>query len=292
MRERKSMMFKRGQIWWLKKDSNEVSPHIMDAKDRYYLIVSCDLNNAKAPIANVLVISSKENDHLPIHIPFFMPSGKKSIIECEQIYTKSITKFQEGYYEGVVSDEVMKEVDRALTNQLGIKAEIPGIEAVTELVEELVAKRIKQVNPKGISDDMVLSVCKKISDMFDQVSPVESKPVDFVKESPVGKNLLESEKEETKPETKGSLFKPYYEKYVETKPSNVKPTFIKPEVSEIPTKEMDKPFKRPRAKWTEEKKKQFLDDCDAMSPRKVMEKYNLKNLQSVYQKKYLITSGK
>lgn len=267
MSEKRSMFFQRGQIWWLKKDYNEFTPHIMEAKDRYYLVVSCGENNINAPIANVVVISSRLYDNLPMHVPFKMPNGKDSIIECEHIYTKSITKFKEGSYVGVVSDDVMKNVDKALSSQLSLNKSVPGFDVISNMVEEIAVKKFQSMDKTCITDDMILSVCKRISDMFD--SQFLNK-TEHVKENYV----LEQKEIETK-KRQSSAIEKFNRRLIKTEEI---------QNSRKPTKK--------RRKWTDEMKKQFLNDCESMSPREVMEKYEMSSVKSVYQMKYLISNGK
>lgn len=258
MSEQRSMLFKRGQIWWLKRDANETTPHIMESKDRYYLVVSCDINNIKAPIANVVIISSKEYDHLPMHIPFIMPSGVKSIVECEHVYTKSITKFKEGQYRGAVSDDVMDEVDKALARQLGVVQTVPGVDFITKILEEVVTKKMEEVT-SNISD-------LKIDETVERIC----------------KNMLDKREEEQKLLEVSNPKETSLEK-----PQNVQKEKA---VKQAPKK--DKLKNKESQIWTEEKRIQFLIDCDEMSPSEVMKKYNFKSVQTVYQTKYRINNRK
>lgn len=47
------------------------------------------------------------------------------------------------------------------------------------------------------------------------------------------------------------------------------------------------PEKKPkRNSWTKESRKQYLQDCETMTPQELMKKYNFKSIQSVFQTKY------
>lgn len=49
----------------------------------------------------------------------------------------------------------------------------------------------------------------------------------------------------------------------------------------------DESPKRKRNTWTTEAKLQYLQDCEQMSPQQVQQKYGFKNVQSVFQMKYM-----
>lgn len=280
-RELRSSYYSRGQIWWLEKDVNEYNGHTMDAKDRYYLVVSNELNNINAPIANVLVISSRPYDRLPTHIPFKMMSGKDSIIECEQIYTKSIEKFKRGRYIGTVSSYVMDQVSRALAAQLQL----------TSILSESVP--IRRPRP-------VTSVYRKEDDNVPTIKrdPVVSKETEC-KIEVVSKEMNEtSEIKEVTP-MKTAEHKSQVDKFNERLKKTEAIQKELPELKDDPIKE-SKPIEKDMnnsnlkkgRRWTEEMKIQFLVDCDKMSPREIMTKYGFSSVNGVYTKKYTLLNNR
>ena len=276
----KSMYFQRGQIWWLERDANEMTPHVMESKDRYYLVLSCTENNQSAPIANVCVISSKKYDGYPMHVPFTMPSGKYSIIECEHIYTKSITKFKKGQYAGVVPDHIMDRVNVALARQLSIQQYIPGYEAIEDMIVKIAQLKKEQMfSPREVTDDTVLSICKRISDIFEIEPYSESQQVieepQVVEEVKVTEDVKIIEEVKTIDEVSEGKVKQVKPKKRKSKKSKTK---------KIVNTRAGKP-KRTYNRWTEERVIQFLYDCDAMTLEEVANKYNLSNAESAYKTK-------
>lgn len=270
---RKACLFARGQIWYLKRDTNEVTPHVMESKDRYYLVVSCKENNENAPIANVCVISSKDYDHRPMHVKITMPSGKFSIVECEHIYTKSITKFQEGEYVGTVPEHVMNEVTVTLANQLGLTSALPGVNAIMDMVSTIAEKKQKELASKSyVTDDMVLSVCKRISDMFDVALTKTSNNIPET----TPKVIDEVSEEKSVTQVKSKIPKSSIDKFNERLKKS----------QEIITKSPG------RNKWNDETIKIFLQDCDNLPMNEVVAKYGFKNIKSAYQTKYIFTNRK
>lgn len=146
--------FNRGDVWFLhlpteKGDGSEKSS--VQKKSRPYLIVSCEENNLNAPTFNVVPITSRDNDGLPMHVNFRFGDGtvdaRNQMVLCEQITTVDIMTFNNSrsYFMYRVSIEIMNRVDEALTRQLGLKPRVADMKVLERIVTELAEKQYAEI---------------------------------------------------------------------------------------------------------------------------------------------------
>lgn len=150
--------FRRGDVWFLhfpNEDGDRIEGSSVQQKSRPYLIVSCEENNLNAPTFNVLPISTRDNDHLPMHVYYKYQDGtnggRNQTIFCEQITTVSALVFNDprSYFMYSFSIEFMNKVDNALAAQLGLRPRIADMHILERIIHELAeAERAKVESAK------------------------------------------------------------------------------------------------------------------------------------------------
>ncbi len=146
--------FRRGDVWFLhfpNEKGDGIDGSSVQKKSRPYLIVSCEENNLNAPTFNVLPISTRDNDHLPMHIYFRyqdgVNGGRNQLIFCEQITTVSALVFNDprSYFMYSFNLEFMNKVDDALAAQLGLRPRIADMHILERIVHELAEAEMAKV---------------------------------------------------------------------------------------------------------------------------------------------------
>lgn len=142
--------FRRGDVWFLhfnSEDGDGKNASSVEKKSRPYLIVSCEENNMNAPIFNVIPITTRNNDRLPMHVFFVYqdgtPNGRNQLVLCEQITTVSELVFNHPQSRFMYSFDLafMNKIDEALTRQLGLKPRVADMKIIERLIDELAAKK-------------------------------------------------------------------------------------------------------------------------------------------------------
>lgn len=270
--------YRRGDVWFLHFDDETGDgsrTSSVQKKSRLYLIVSCEENNLNAPIFNVIPITTRDSDHLPMHVYFrYMDGpegGRNQIILCEQITTVSIEVFRSSKSRFLYSFniEMMNKVDEALTRQLGLKPRIADMHVLERIVNELAeteAKRIEAQKEKEVSmrvEALAAMLIKKFNLNLDTTALLNGTEyrdaeVQYADKSAV-KTMRETAAERRKPE----------------------PAAPEKTVSSARTeKSDDKPKKR--HKWSIEEKRQFLADYKKLSISQMSEKYGIKKSSVSY----------
>lgn len=270
--------YRRGDVWFLHFDDETGDgsrTSSVQKKSRPYLIVSCEENNLNASIFNVIPITTRDSDHLPMHVYFrYMDGpegGRNQIILCEQITTVSIEVFRSSKSRFLYSFniEMMNKVDEALTRQLGLKPRIADMHVLERIVNELAeteAKRIATMKEKEVSmrvEALAAMLIKKFNLNLDTTALLNGteyrdSEMQYANKSDV-KTMRETAAERRKPET------------VTPKKTDVQAGTGESE---------DKP--RKRHKWSIEEKKQFLEDYRKLPISKMSEKYGIKKSSVTY----------
>lgn len=108
-------MVKRGQIWYV--DMGSTYEGSIQGGKRPVVIVSNNKGNYYSPILLVVPITSSITKHdLPTHVEIQL--RVPSTVLCEQIFT--VNKYDLISYEGMVTDEEIKEIDKALKISLNL----------------------------------------------------------------------------------------------------------------------------------------------------------------------------
>lgn len=110
-------MIERGQIWIADLGSNVGS---VQSKIRPVIVIQNNVGNKFAPTVNVLPMTSNNCKRLPPHYTLHNSClNKESTVLSESITTISIKQLIR--YKGIIEDNDLKEIERKLINQLGIK---------------------------------------------------------------------------------------------------------------------------------------------------------------------------
>lgn len=270
--------YRRGDVWFLHFDDETGDgsrTSSVQKKSRPYLIVSCEENNLNAPIFNVIPITTRDSDHLPMHVYFrYMDGpegGRNQIILCEQITTVSIEVFRSSKSRFLYSFniEMMNKVDEALTRQLGLKPRIADMHVLERIVNELAeteAKRIEAQKEKEVSmrvEALAAMLIKKFNLNLDTTALLNGTEyrdaeMQYADKSAV-KTMRETAAERRNPEPAAP------EKTVSSARAE---------------KSDDKPKKR--HKWSIEEKRQFLADYKKLSISQMSEKYGIKKSSVSY----------
>lgn len=166
--------FRRGDVWFLHFNSEcgdgKVASSV-EKKSRPYLIVSCEENNMNAPTINVVPITTRNNDHLPMHVFFVYqdgtPNGRNQMVLCEQITTVSELVFNHPQSHFMYSFDLvfMNKIDEALTRQLGLKPRVADMKIIERLIDELASKKEAELKRAKEAE-----VQKRVEDIVAQLS--------------------------------------------------------------------------------------------------------------------------
>ena len=270
--------YRRGDVWFLHFDDETgdgIKTSSVQKKSRPYLIVSCEENNLSAPTFNVVPITTRDSDHLPMHVYFrYMDGpegGRNQLILCEQITTVSVEVFRssKSRFMYSFSIEVMNKVDEALTRQLGLKPRIADMHVLERIVNELAeteAKRIAAMKEKEVQmrvEALAATLIKKFNLNLDTTALLNGTEyrdaeLHYADKADV-KTMRETAAERRKPE-----------------PIVPKKTVALKQAEES----SDKPKKR--HKWSTEEKQQFLADYKKLSISQMSEKYGIKKSSVSY----------
>ena len=169
--------YRRGDVWWLKlpyENGDGIKDSSVQRKSRPYLIVSCEENNLNAPTLNVVPISTRDSDHLPMHVYFRYQEAangeRNQLILCEQVTTVSIKVFEDNrsYFMYSLNLDLMNKVDEALTRQLGLKPRIADMHVLERIVHELAETELSRIEAMKKKDSgmRVEQLAQYLSDKF------------------------------------------------------------------------------------------------------------------------------
>ncbi|MDF2615421.1 MAG: hypothetical protein K0Q47_76 [Sedimentibacter sp.] len=293
------------------------------AKSRTYLIVSCKENNEMSTTINCVVVSTKAFDYYPMHVPFEF-GGVQQMVQCEQIRTFDIREFTrlKAYYKFSLTQALMDRVNIALIGQLELNNCIPGYSSIMSMIENIAkikAEEMKNMYRQATEDD-VADLAAKVESMLkpsanDIVKKPETKPDAVYASNSSNKSAIEysNSKHQTKSVSgsnnvtnRQNQVDKFNNKYDKSNNGNIQsrgfntvlpPGFkLEPETKTVETKKPEsiqkqteeKKVSKPngRNSWDEKTVKQFLADCEKLSPEEIASTYNLKDKKTVYQYKY------
>jgi mRNA-degrading endonuclease toxin of MazEF toxin-antitoxin module len=115
--------YKRGSIWFYKEPQWVEKTKGVQGYSRPCLIISNDVFNSYSPVVNVVMLTTNLEKNSQNHINIYKNGCnsrlRDSTILIEQIKTVPIANL--GEYFGVLSDELMQEVEKQIMIHLGIK---------------------------------------------------------------------------------------------------------------------------------------------------------------------------
>lgn len=271
--------FRRGDVWYLHFNDERgdgLKGSSVQKKSRPYLIVSCEENNLNAPTFNVVPITTRDSDHLPMHVYFRYQEGaeaRNQLVLCEQITTVSALTFNDpkSYFMYSFKLEFMNKVDEALTRQLGLKPRIADMHILERIIHELAESEMAKVEAakKKEANMRVENLAEYLAKVF---------RLDITTQSL--QEGLQYRPEELQHAEQATI----KQMQNTAKERSVSPTIVPPKPdttnAEVPTGKVV--TKRRRARWTEEDKKQFLLDYKSLSIAQMSEKYGIKKSSVAY----------
>lgn len=289
---------KRGMVFWLnlsevydmglkfKAHNGKEYKTSVQRGNRPYLVVSNNQGNDSAPTCNVVPITTEDKTDIPVHVKFTY-GGLPQTILVEQPMTVDIMAL--GDYMCTLSDDIMKEVEKAQMIQYDIRPTVTymdlKLENLLSHLEETVSRIIKermdviQVKKEEVKTAAIEDTALQLGQMLEDLCKPTSKPVEIAAPLQESKEIMMQQPKQKKPNYAGmspvEKFNARYSHFTNAS----KPTSLKE-----PTKAVKKSSKRNT--WTLEKRQQYLEDCEKLSPQEVMKKWNLSTVQSVFQTKY------
>lgn len=303
--------YRRGDVWFLHFNdaTGDGSPtSSVQKKSRPYLIVSCEENNLNAPTFNVVPITTRDSDHLPMHIYFrYMDGhegGRNQLVLCEQITTVSVETFLDpkSRFMYSFSIEFMNKVDEALTRQLGLKPRVADMQVLERIVHELAdaeQKKLQLEKDKEVTlrvEALAEFLIKKFNLSLTTTAllngteyrDAEMQYADKAEVQAMRKTAAErrkppkSELQEVCDEVGITKTQFLAEAYGKSEPTHLEPAR---KVAKRKLDEKTKPVEekvRKRRTWSLEEKKQFLHDYDTLTTMQMADKYNIKKSTIAY----------
>lgn len=253
--------FNRGDVWFLHlpTENGDGQPKSsVQKKSRPYLIVSCEENNLNSPTFNVVPITTRDNDGLPMHVYFRWGDGtadaRNQLILCEQITTVDIMTFnnQRSYFMYRLSVDLMNKVDETLAKQLGLKPRVADMKVLERIVTELAEKQYAEI--AAAKEKEATMRMEKLAEYLAKKFNIKLDTLDLTNDTEYRDEELRQVDKET----------------VKTMRETAKARRTKPK--ESPKTAV---VKQKRTPWTETQKRGFLVEYETMPVDKVMAKYDM-----------------
>lgn len=285
--------FRRGDVWYLHLstetgDGNTNSS--VQKKSRPYVIVSCEENNLNSMTFNVIPITTRDSDHLPMHVYFRYEDGsanaRNQLVLCEQITTVSILAFNDpkSHFMYSFNEEFMLKIDEALTRQLGLKPRVADMTVLERIVKELAEAQVAEIKKQKEKEagmrveELATFLAKKFN--------IELTAADLQN----GTEYRDAEMQYADKATVQTMRETAAERRKQPK-SELQAVCDEASITktQLPTEDCGKAnpthleqSRSKRCKWTLEEKKQFLADYSALPVGKMAEKYGLKKSSVAY----------
>lgn len=281
-------------------------------KERPWIVISNNRGNSTSSTCTVAPITSENKGHRPHHVEY-MYKGKHQTILLEQLRTVDSDALGEYFY--TVSDSILRNIERALAYQFDIRPSISTtdfaldttLKNLEQIISSIIQEKVKeytstvQVKPAIIPDSQIEDTALRLGHMVEKAcakslkpnitieNKSENKPVEVIEPKSEPKQAVQEIKSH-KPERLSQVDK-FNQRLQKAHQITGKPVHnhsIPEPVKQVEPKE-DKPVqvtKKKRNTWTPEKRLQYLDDCERLTPEEVMNKWNLGSIPSVFQTKY------
>lgn len=268
--------YRRGDVWFVYRPTEQLTKdntsHVQK-KSRPFLIVSCEENNNCAPTINAIPITSREFDHLPMHV-YYQYQNHAQMILCEQITTLDMSDLENPHsnYMYGLSESIMLQVDDALAAQLGIKARVADMKVLENIIDKLASD--KEAEMKRKYEDALEARVETIANMLAKKFGIDLKPADMLSGltyRPEQLRNVSTDKINKIEHVAKERTTPHFTVELELPPVSVKDS-SKSNTIETPKQ---KTTKRAYHQWTSSSMKKFIDECQSMGYDKVAAKYNI-----------------
>ena len=309
----------RGMVFWFdpSKAYGESSEYLsnlgktcvshLQKKERPWVVVSNNRGNSSSAICTIAPITSENKPYRPHHVEFRY-EGKRQIVLLEQLRT--VDSYALGGYMYTVSDSVLRDIERAIAYQFDIRPSIATTDfaldttlknleqVISSIIQEKVKEYTVSVQPNVIPTSQIQDTALRLGHMVEELCTKEVKPVVESKTSnPVATKTTSKPAKPKKsvnppaaPEQPVQEIKPHkqperlsqVDKFNQRLQKAQQITGKPVQNHSVP----EQPVKRKRNKWTPDKCREYLNDCEKFAPEEVMKKWNLSSIQSVFSTKY------
>lgn len=240
----------RGQVWFLVDPNAPVEYQgSVQGKNRPWLVVSNNMCNQSSPAYTVVPLTTARKTTLPTHV--IIDDGKvEQTILCEQIRTITANTFcnNGSYYKYTLSEKTMREVDEALSVQLGLQICFPNSDRYWESLERLIRAQVRTaIDTAKVSPIDINAVANMLNDKVAEIAKQEVTPAPSIIEQMAPRPLP-----------------------------------LEPVTIDVPCdKEAEPPLARRRVAWTDEAMKEFLDYLYKHGTHETCKKYRM-SVTTVY----------
>lgn len=263
-----STKYARGTVWMCEEDDvidGEIirkgfRTHVQK-KTRPVLILSSNFGNSHSPVVNVLPITSQSKP-CSVNVEVLNEDHEVNYILCNQIKTVDASSLT--YYMSTVDESVIREVEKTTQMVLGISQPkiAKSIEDIKELIENVSTMRFNDLSNREEFDNIMSNIAKGLEDNYkhlieNYISNINASARRLRESAP---NL--SAAVETKSNNGVNDDKSSSNEYNKLENKNSK--------SERPKRKM-----KPRGYWTEERKRQYIEDFDNHTIRWIMINYEI-----------------
>lgn len=289
----------------------QIQSHLQ-IENRPWMVVSNDEGNLNGPTCNIVPITQEPKPPLPCHVKFTY-EGRIQTALCEQIRTVDSAVLKDFMY--IVSDSVLRDIERALAVQFSIRPSITTsdftldttLKNLEKIISQIIQERVNaykaEVSPSALPISQIEDTAIHLRHMIEDLCGVpeqetKKSTAEETTQTPVqpavkaeipskpAEKPVHREKHPDKPLSQIEKFNRKLQKTRELNGS-VQPQKVQEPKPEQPVEDS----KRPRNKWTLEKRKEYLEDCEKLPPSEVMKKWNLNSIRSVFSTKYACKSA-
>lgn len=251
--------FERGQVWMVRfRNPGEAYGHEQN-KDRPWLIVSVGKFNKSSGMCTMVPITTREFASTPAQVLFYNERDQKNVILCEQI--RSFDTKSGAYtfdYMGNLSDAIMEKVDVALSVHLGMHYSPITLKNLQESVEAVV----KSVGHMQTKADTPKFTDQDVAEFATKLQESAKANLEVSIEAPAASVAFSNNKT------------PEVEVAVTTKPSKT-----------ADKDDGNKSKGKHRRNWTTAKIEEYLNDCNTLPMKAIMDKWGFKKKSDVYSTK-------
>ena len=264
--------FERGQVWMIRFKYKEQVGHEQD-KDRPWLILSVGRYNGSSGMITAVPITTRDAVRYPSQVMFTNDRNTSNIILCEQIRSFD---YKSGSYlmdfVGNISNEILEKVDVAISIHLGLHYSPITLQKLYDSMEAIIKSvgymQQKADTPK-FTDDDVLQFAEKLQELATTTDEEETHR-DIIEDMDKAYGIINDEVANTKIEMNTTEYE---------RPDILDQDTIRS--IEVKTK---------RIRWTSEKCKEFIHDCNTMPVEDIMSKWGIMKKSRYYSMKNYVLS--
>jgi len=314
-------VFSRGNVYYY--DLGDIQPNRIEGKKRPVVIISNDIGNKKGDVVTIAPITTRPKSSVGPYQVYYEFEGRPQVILLEQC--RCINKHDLGEYIGRLSELVMKKIDIALAVEFDLnisERELSSLDFLNKLestlnliikqktakfdkyIEDKFTKYEEHVNNVNSRDTVnyinsftdiqnkFITTNDNITNLKSMIDETNKSTVSFHEDLKIVKDLYVANSKKLD-DILNSLI--YLYKSIGntlTPAKNIFEQSIKSSNEAIKEEDIEKKDNRKAntVRYTIEFSTQFIKDYYSMSKASCMKKYNLENIQKLYDKKSAIQS--